>query len=151
MFHTLKQESVKVIRFYKTAKFDVSVFNPRNVMIVFWFYANEAFGHALICLSANFFPMIVLFQLSVISEINRFVRRPARSLTSWDREPCHSQAALAPESDCKRWIGKGRSPKKEKDGSGSTGHSQAPSPPPPRLVFVFASRLCWWLRLCICR
>ena len=32
---TLKQESVKVIKFHKTAKFDVSLFNPRNVMIVF--------------------------------------------------------------------------------------------------------------------
>ena len=40
MLVTLKQKSVKVFKFYITAKFDIFLFNVRNVMIVFCFYAN---------------------------------------------------------------------------------------------------------------
>ena len=52
-YHFEAKKSVKVFKFYITTKFDGCLFNVRNVMIVFFFYANEAFGHALICLMTS--------------------------------------------------------------------------------------------------
>ena len=77
MFLTLKQESVIVIKFSLTAKFDIFLFNVRNVMIVFWFYANEAFGHALTCLSAQYcsrvFLKVIIWGASLNEELELVV------------------------------------------------------------------------------